>query len=92
MAEKASGGFSEPDVKYESFEDYVDELIGKVKPGDAKIKFYKEHARFRDVYAFVSEEISKRFDGLWYEQNRPTIEKIIEFSVAFTRYCEKRKI
>lgn len=75
---------------YKSFEDYVNELLGKVKLGETGIKSNKEYADFMKINALVSEEIKKRFRGLWYEQNRPTIEKIIEFSVAYTIYCKKR--
>lgn len=75
---------------YKTFEEYVDELNGKVKLGESGIKFNTEHAEFNNINALVSEESKKRFDGLWYEQNRPTIEKIIQFSVAYTIYCKKQ--
>lgn len=76
--------------KYKSFEEYVDELLGKIKDGEPELKANKEYAEFRNINALVSEQIYKRFNGLWYQQNRPTIEKIIEFSIAYTLYCEKK--
>lgn len=75
---------------YLSFEDFIDELQGRKKQEDSSIKFNKEYVEFRNLNAIVSEESKERFDGFWYEKNRPTIEKIIQFTILYTLYCQKR--